>query len=114
MIKLDNNQIDSLERVKDREELCEKIYNYLLDHQSSFKEYQVHYEQLKPEIYASFDLLISLLLTDNEVISQLIVWNTIMRKDVLQDPHVQKFIYGSNIRGKDLLSSLEFYELRGN
>lgn len=114
MIKLDNNQIDSLERVKDRAELCEKIYNYLLDHQASFKEYQVNYEQLKPEIYASFDLLISLLLTDNEVISQLIVWNTIMRKDVLQDPHVQKFIYASNIRGKDLLSSLEFYELRGN
>lgn len=35
-----------------------------------------------------------------------------MRKDVLEDPGIQEFIYSSNIRGKDLLSSLEFYELR--
>lgn len=114
MIKLDKNQIDSLEKVKDREELCEKIYQYLVDKKESFRAYPVNYEQLKPEIYKSFDLLVSLLLTDNEVISQLIVWNTIMRKGVLEDPKMQDFLYGSNIRGKDLLSTLEFYELRDN
>lgn len=80
MIKLDKNQIDSLEKVQDKEELCEKIYSYLIDNKESFKEYQINYDQLKPEIYASFDLLVSLLLTDNEVISQLIVWNTIIKK----------------------------------
>lgn len=112
MLKLNKNQIDSLEKVKNREELCEKIYNYLLDNKQSFLEYQVNYEKLKPAIYESFDLLISLLLTDNEVISQFIVWNTIIRKDLLQDLDVQKFIYGSNLRGKDLLSTLEFHELR--
>lgn len=114
MIKLDKNQIDSLEKVKDREELCEKIYQYLVEKKDSFKAYQVNYDQLKPEIYQSFDLLVSLLLTDNEVICQLIVWNTIMRKGVLNDPGIQNFIYGSNARGKDLLSTLEFYELKGN
>ena len=80
MLKLNKNQIDSLEKVKDREDLCEKIYNYTLDNKESFLEYQVNYSLLKQEIYTSFDLLISLLLTDNEVISQLIVWNTILRK----------------------------------
>jgi hypothetical protein len=114
MIKLDKNQIDSLEKVKDREELCEKIYQYLVAKKDSFRAYSVNYDQLKPEIYKSFDLLVSLLLTDNEVISQLIVWNTIMKKDVLQDTGIQSFIYGSNARGKDLLSTLEFYELKGN
>lgn len=114
MIKLDKNQIDSLEKVKDREELCEKIYQYLVDKKDSFRAYPVNYEQLKPEIYKSFDLLVSLLLTDNEVICQLIVWNTIMRKGVLEDPRMQDFLYGSNIRGKDLLSALEFYELKDN
>lgn len=112
MLKLNKNQIDSLEKVKNSEELCEKNYNYLLDNKHSFLEYQVNYEKLKLAIYESFDLLISLLLTDNEVISQLIVWNTIIRKDLLQDLDVQKFIYGSNLRGKDLLSTLEFHELR--
>lgn len=112
MIKLDKNQIDSLEKVKDREELCEKIYLYLVNNKESFKAYSVNYDQLKPEIYKSFDLLVSLLLTDNEVITQLIVWNTIMKKDVLQDTGIQNFIYGSNLRGKDLLSTLEYYELR--
>ncbi|WP_111886110.1 hypothetical protein [Acinetobacter sp. CFCC 11171] len=114
MLKLNKNQIDSLEKVKNREELCEKIYNYLLDNKQSFLEYQINYNLLKQEIYASFDLLISLLLTDNEVISQLIVWNTIIRKNLLQDLDVQKFIYGSNLRGKDLLSTLEFHELSEN
>jgi len=114
MIKLDKNQIDSLEKVQDKEELCEKIYSYLIDNKESFKEYQINYDQLKPEIYASFDLLVSLLLTDNEVISQLIVWNTIIKKGVLHNNGTQKFIYGSNLRGKDLLSTLEFYELRSN
>ncbi|MGR2824127.1 hypothetical protein FY048_01080 [Acinetobacter sp. 1124_18A] len=114
MIKLNKNQIDSLEKVKDREELCEKIYQHLVEKKASFKAYQVNYDQLKPEIYKTFDLLVSLLLTDNEVISQLIVWNTIMKKDVLQDPSIQSFIKGSNVRGKDLLSTLEFYELKGN
>ncbi|WP_375037914.1 hypothetical protein [Acinetobacter sp. RW6] len=114
MIKLDKNQIDSLEKVKDREELCEKIYQYLVDKKDSFRAYSVNYDQLKPEIYKSFDLLISLLLTDNEVICQLIVWNTIMRKGVLEDPQMQDFLYGSNIHGKDLLSVLKFYELRDN
>lgn len=80
MIKLDKNQIDSLEKVQDREELCEKIYLYLVDKKESFKAYSVNYEQLKSKIYKSFDLLVSLLITDNEVISQLIVWNTIMKK----------------------------------
>ncbi|MEJ7938226.1 hypothetical protein WKH77_10575 [Acinetobacter baumannii] len=112
MIKLDKNQIDSLEKVKDREELCEKIYLYLLDNKDSFKAYSVNYEQLKPEIYKSFDLLVSLLITDNEVISQLIVWNTIMRKNILDDSGFQSFIKGSNARGKDLIATLEFYELR--
>ncbi|HCA5286827.1 hypothetical protein OHV99_18145 [Acinetobacter baumannii] len=112
MIKLDKNQIDSLEKVKDREELCEKIYQYLVEKKDSFKAYQVNYDQLKPEIYKSFDLLVSLLLTDNEVICQLIVWNTIMRKDVLNDSGIQAFIKGSNLRGKDLLATLEYYELR--
>ncbi|WP_336040708.1 hypothetical protein [Acinetobacter calcoaceticus] len=114
MIKLDKNQIDSLEKVQDRQVICEKIYQYLVEKKDSFKVYQVNYDQLKPEIYKTFDLLVSLLLTDNEVISQLIVWNTIMKKDVLQDPGIQSFIYGSNARGKDLLSTLEFYELKGN
>lgn len=112
MIKLDKNQIDSLEKVKDREELCEKIYQYLVDKKDSFRAYQVNFDQLKPEIYKSFDLLVSLLLTDNEVICQLIVWNTIMRKGVLNDPGIQSFIKGSNARGKDLLATLEYYELR--
>lgn len=112
MIKLDRNQIESLEKVQDRQDLCEKIYSYLLEHKTSFSAYQVNYEQLKTDIYASFDLLVSLLLTDNEVISQLIVWNTIIRKDVLKDPKIQDFIYGSNARGKDLLSTLEYYELK--
>ncbi|MFW1918146.1 hypothetical protein [Acinetobacter baumannii] len=114
MIKLDKNQIDSLEKVQDREELCEKIYLYLVDKKESFKAYSVNYEQLKSKIYKSFDLLVSLLITDNEVISQLIVWNTIMKKEVLQNTGIQNFIYGSNLRGKDLLSTLEFYELRDN
>ncbi|EPJ3660166.1 hypothetical protein [Acinetobacter baumannii] len=114
MIKLDKNQIDSLEKVQDREELCEKIYLYLVDKKESFKAYSVNYEKLKSKIYKSFDLLVSLLITDNEVISQLIVWNTIMKKDVLQNTGIQNFIYGSNLRGKDLLSTLEFYELRDN
>ena len=114
MLKLNKNQIDSLEKVKDREDLCEKIYNYTLDNKESFLEYQVNYSLLKQEIYTSFDLLISLLLTDKEVISQLIVWNTILKKDLLQDQDIQKFIYGSNLRGKDLLSTLEFHELREN
>lgn len=112
MIKLDKNQIDSLEKVKNREELCEKIYQYLLDNKESFRAYSVNYEQLKPEIYKSFDLLISLLLTDNEVICQLIVWNTIMRKGVLDDPGIQNFVKGSNARGKDLIAAFEYYELR--
>jgi hypothetical protein len=112
MIKLNQNQIESLEKVQDRTDLCEKIYSYLLEHKASFNTYQVNYEQLKADIYASFDLLVSLLLTDNEVISQLIVWNTIMRKDVLKDPKIQDFLYGSNARGKDLLSTLEYYELK--
>ncbi|HHP7908436.1 hypothetical protein [Acinetobacter baumannii] len=112
MIKLDKNQIDSLEKVKDREELCEKIYQYLVDKKESFRAYPVNYEQLKPEIYKSFDLLISLLLTDNEVICQLIVWNTIMRKGVLDDPGIQNFVKGSNARGKDLIAAFEYYELR--
>lgn len=114
MIKLDKNQIDSLEKVKDREELCEKIYQYLVDKKDSFRAYSVNYDQLKPEIYKSFDLLVSLLLTDNEVISQLIVWNTVMRKGVLNDPGIQDFIRASNARGKDLVATFEFYELRGN
>ncbi|CAI3125765.1 hypothetical protein MWMV18_MWMV18_00584 [Acinetobacter calcoaceticus] len=112
MIKLDKNQIDSLEKVKDREELCEKIYQYLVDKKESFRAYPVNYEQLKPEIYKSFDLLVSLLLTDNEVICQLIVWNTIMRKGVLDDPGIQNFVKGSNARGKDLIAAFEYYELR--
>ncbi|UGQ27243.1 hypothetical protein [Acinetobacter calcoaceticus] len=112
MIKLDKNQIDSLEKVKDREELCEKIYQYLVDKKESFRAYSVNYDQLKPEIYKSFDLLISLLLTDNEVICQLIVWNTIMRKGVLNDPSIQNFVKGSNARGKDLIAAFEYYELR--
>ena len=29
MLKLNKNQIDSLEKVKDREDLCEKIYKFL-------------------------------------------------------------------------------------
>ena len=114
MIRLDETQIDSLENVKDRKELCEKIYSYLFTNQESFKAYPVDYTLLKPKIYASFDLLVSLLLTDNEVISQLIVWDTIIRKDMLQDEEVQKFIYGSNIRAKDLLSVLEYDELRSH
>lgn len=43
MLKLNKNQIDSLEKVKDREDLCEKIYNYTLDNKESFLEYQVNY-----------------------------------------------------------------------
>lgn len=112
MIKFNKNQIESLENVKNREELCEKIYAYILSHKDSFKEYQVDYEHLKLNIYASFDLLISQLLTDNEVISQLIVWNTILRKGILLDNDVQQFIYGSNLKARDLLSTLEFHELR--
>lgn len=112
MIKLDKNQIDSLEKVHDRKDLCEKIYKYLVENKDSFKAYPVDYDELKPEIYKSFDLLVSLLLTDNEVICQLIVWNTIMRKGVLNDPGIQSFIKGSNARGKDLLATLEYYELR--
>ncbi|OTG88412.1 hypothetical protein B9T31_02050 [Acinetobacter sp. ANC 4558] len=114
MMKLDQTQIDSLESVKDRKELCEKIYSYILANKESFKEYRVDYAYLNSEIYSSFDLLISLLLTDNEVISQLIVWDVIIRKDILQDKEIQKLIYGSNIRAKDLLAVLEFNELRDN
>lgn len=114
MIKLDQTQIDSLENVKDRKEICEKIYSYLFANKDSFKEYLVDYTFLKAKIYSSFDLLISLLLTDNEVISQLIVWDVIIRKDILHDKKTQKFIYSSNTRAKDLLAVLEFYELRSN
>ncbi|MCR6569681.1 hypothetical protein [Acinetobacter baumannii] len=114
MIKLNKNQIDSLEKVHDRQDLCEKIYQYLVENKDSFKAYPVNYDQLKPEIYKSFDLLVSLLLTDNEVICQLIVWNTIMRKGVLNDPGIQHFVKGSNARGKDLLAAFEYYELRDN
>ncbi|HEC0039567.1 hypothetical protein [Acinetobacter baumannii] len=114
MIKLDPKQIESLEKVQDRQDLCEKIYSYLVEHKTSFSAYQVNYEQLKADIYASFDLLVSLLLTDNEVISQLIVWNTIMRKGVLNDKGIQDFVKGSNARGKDLLATFEYYELRDN
>ncbi|MDW3026356.1 hypothetical protein R5H28_07490 [Acinetobacter baumannii] len=112
MIKLDKNQIDSLEKVHDRQDLCEKIYQYLIEKKDSFKAYPVDYDHLKPEIYKSFDLLVSLLLTDNEVICQLIVWNTIMRKGVLNDPGIQDFVKGSNARGKDLIAAFEYYELR--
>ena len=38
MIKFNKNQIESLENVKNREELCEKIYAYILSHKDSFKE----------------------------------------------------------------------------
>ncbi|EXB85297.1 hypothetical protein APC04_03860 [Acinetobacter baumannii] len=112
MIKLDPKQIESLEKVQDRQDLCEKIYSYLVEHKPSFSTYQVNYYQLKTDIYASFDLLVSLLLTDNEVICQLIVWNTIMRKGVLEDPDIQNFVKGSNARGKDLIAAFEYYELR--
>ncbi|XZY04319.1 hypothetical protein ACT4XO_00615 [Acinetobacter baumannii] len=112
MIKLDKNQIDSLEKVHDRKDLCEKIYQYLVDKKESFKAYPVNYDELKPEIYKSFDLLVSLLLTDNEVICQLIVWNTVMRKGVLNDKGIQDFVKGSNARGKDLIAAFEYYELR--
>jgi hypothetical protein len=84
-----------------------------LSHKDSFKEYQIDFEHLEVDVYTSFDLLISLLLTDNEVISQLIVWNTILGKGILFDKDVQQFIYGSNLKAKDLLSTLEFHELRG-
>lgn len=99
MIKLDKNQIDSLEKVQDREELCEKIYLYLVDKKESFKAYSVNYEQLKSKIYKSFDLLVSLLITDNEVISQLIVWNTIMKKMFFRTL-VFKILYTVLIYGK--------------
>ncbi|QBQ17122.1 hypothetical protein [Acinetobacter haemolyticus] len=113
-LKLDQKQVDSLENVRDREELCEKIYAYILANKDAFKEYPIDYSELKMNIYTSFDLLISLLLTDNETISQLIVWDVILRKDVLKSQDVQQFINGSNLRAKDLLSVLEFNELRDN
>lgn len=36
MLKLNKNQIDNLEKVKDRRDLCEKIYNYTLDNKRIF------------------------------------------------------------------------------
>lgn len=112
MLKLDQKQIESLENVLDREELCEKIHTYVLNNKEAFREYPINYSELETSIYASFDLLVSLLLTDNEVISQLIVWDNILKKDILQNSEIQQFINGSNLRAKDLLSVLEFDELR--
>lgn len=112
MLKLDQKQLESLENVRDREELCEKIYIYILENKEAFREYPINYSELKTGIYVSFDLLVSLLLTDNEVISQLIVWDNILKKDILQNAEIQQFINGSNLRAKDLLSVLEFNELR--
>lgn len=114
MLKLEQIQIDSFEKVTDRSELCEKIYHYIQNNNESFKEYQIDFNQLKPNVYKSYDLLISLLLTDNDVISQLIVWNTILKKDVLLSTDIQAFIYKSNVRAKDLLSVLEYSEIGRN
>lgn len=47
MFKLNNLQINSLENVKDRNELCEKIFNYIINNPNSF----IEYNQLKNDIY---------------------------------------------------------------
>lgn len=110
-MKLNQNQIFSLESVKDREELCESIYNEIIENPLLLSHYGNDTTNLKTDIYNSFDLLIKQLITDNSVIIQLIIWNVILKKNILFNRDIQKFIFASNLKAKDLLSVLE-YEMK--
>ena len=107
-MKLNQNQILSLESLKDRDEICESIYNEILENSLLLSIYDHEIQHLKVEIYNSFDLLVTQLITDNGVIIGLIIWNVILRKNFLFDENIQKFIFASNVKAKDLLSVLEY------
>lgn len=107
-MKLNQNQILSLESLKDRDEICESIYNEILENSLLLSIYDHEIQHLKVEIYNSFDLLVTQLITDNGVIIELIIWNVILRKNFLFDENIQKFIFASNVKAKDLLSVLEY------
>ncbi len=107
-MKLNQNQILSLESLKDRDEICESIYNEILENSLLLSIYDHEIQHLKTEIYNSFDLLVTQLITDNGVMIELIIWNVILRKNFLFDENIQKFIFASNVKAKDLLSVLEY------
>lgn len=111
MVKLENDQIESLEDVMDKEILCRKIYDYIIANKEAFKEYPVNYDSLYSEIQKSFDVLVGILITDNVVIAELVIWNTIIRKDIIFNDEIQKNMYASNLKAKDLLSVLEYSEV---
>ncbi len=108
IMKLNQNQILSLESLKDRDEICESIYNEILENSLLLSIYDHEIQHLKTEIYNSFDLLVTQLITDNGVMIELIIWNVILRKNFLFDENIQKFIFASNVKAKDLLSVLEY------
>ncbi len=108
IMKLNQNQILSLESLKDRDEICESIYNEILKNSLLLSIYDHEIQHLKTEIYNSFDLLVTQLITDNGVMIELIIWNVILRKNFLFDENIQKFIFASNVKAKDLLSVLEY------
>ncbi len=108
IMKLNQNQILSLESLKDRDEICESIYNEILENSLLLSIYDHEIQHLKTEIYNSFDLLVTQLITDNGVMIELIIWNVILRKKFLFDENIQKFIFASNVKAKDLLSVLEY------
>lgn len=107
-MKLNQNQILSLESLKDRDEICESIYNEILENSLLLSIYDHEIQHLKTEIYNGFDLLVTQLITDNGVMIELIIWNVILRKNFLFDENIQKFIFASNVKAKDLLSVLEY------
>lgn len=108
IMKLNQNQILSLESLKDRDEICESIYNEILENSLLLSIYDHEIQHLKTEIYNSFDLLVTQLITDNGVMIELIIWNVILKKNFLFDENIQKFIFASNVKAKDLLSVLEY------
>lgn len=112
-MKLNENQIISLEEVKDRDDICENIYEEIIGNDLLQNNYYGSTENLKLDIYKSFDLLITQLITDNSVIIQLIIWNVILRKNILLDENIQKFTFSSNTKAKDLLSVLEYEMSKG-
>ncbi len=108
IMKLNQNQILSLESLKDRDEICESIYNEILENSLLLSIYDHEIQHLKTEVYNSFDLLVTQLITDNGVMIELIIWNVILKKNFLFDENIQKFIFASNVKAKDLLSVLEY------
>lgn len=102
-LKLDSQQISCLENIVNKRNFTQMVYDFII------KEYQLDEKEiikLKNNIDKSFDLLIKLKISDQNLIFELILWNTIIKEKILEDIEIQNFIYSSNLRCKDLLSVL--------